>query len=104
MRLNTVATNLLGRWVKGRWWHKNPEYVHPQGGFLSYTSKQLKTLTDVQMQYWAYEDLTGQVVAVTSDGEQEFQKLVFWIIVDGQTRKLQDCSVMPEGWAPEISR
>lgn len=68
--MTTVATNLLGRWVRGRRHWRNPE------------------------------DLEGQVVAVTSDGEGDYEKLKFWVLIDGKPVKLTYATVMPEGWSP----
>lgn len=101
--VNTVATNLIGRWVRGRChWH-NPEYVHPSG-FGDYSKSELKRLSENQRTYWLHKDYTERVVAITSEGSAEFEKLKFWILVDGKPRKLTYATVMPDGWLPSDER
>lgn len=101
--MTTVATNLLGRWVRGRRHWKNPEYVWPKG-YVEYSKSELERLTESQRTYWLHEDLEGQVIAVTSEGIDDDEKLKFWILVDGRPVKLTYATVMPAGWLPNVER
>lgn len=100
--MNTVATNLLGRWVQGRHVFDNPTYVPPREGILNgYSKKELKTLTERQMTMYLADWVEEKVVAVTCDGQGEYAELVFWVLIDGKPRQLDNVTVMPEGWTPD---
>ena len=100
-----VHTSLLGRWAKGTYWYRNPKYVAPAGSFLEYTRKQNKELSEDQKTYWAYNRVHGQIIAVSAEGQGEYQTLRLWILIDGKPCFLDDNAVvMPEGWTPEVPR
>lgn len=100
--MNTVATNLLGRWVRGRWVHLNSKYVPASRGMLDgYTKAELKELTEYQRTRWVYSEVEEKIVAVTSEGSDRYAELKFWVLIDGKSCFLEeDATVMPEGWHP----
>lgn len=102
--MNTVATNLVGRYAKGLFRKKNPDYVAPEGEWGIHTKKQKQTLTDRQMREELYYDVVEQVVAVTTEGSGMYAELVFWALKDGKPRILEAATIMPAGWTPEIPR
>lgn len=98
-----VATNLLGRWVLGVHHWKNPKYVFPEG-YGDYSKKELARLTEEQRTYWLAQQVCEQIVAVTTDGQEDHEKLKFWVLLDGKPRKLTSGTVMPVGWEPKVPR
>lgn len=102
MRMTQVATNLLGRYAKGYFRKKNPDYVKPDDEWGYYSSKQKKTLTNRQMTEEFYYDVTEEVVAVTTEGTGNYAELVIWGLRDGKTTIIEKATVMPAGWQPEL--
>lgn len=107
---NQLESSLVGRWVKGRNTYRNKDYVWPEdrGGLFpsfDYSKKQLKELTKHQMTRLYYEDIEGEVVAVSTEGQGQYQSLRLWILIDGKARYLEEgATIMPAGWVPEIPR
>lgn len=102
--MNTVSTNLIGRWAKGYRRRRNPTYVVPDGDFLTYTRSQRKTLTEEQMTKYVWDEITEKIVAVTCEGSSIYAELVLWILVDGKTGQLEQPTIMPEGWSTPVER
>ena len=97
-----VGTNLLGRWVTGKWVYENADYVYPERGLLDgYSRKEEKTLTKHQMTHYYQKRVTEKIVAVTTESTGQFQTLRFWVLIDGKPEFLQDgATVMPIEWSP----
>jgi hypothetical protein len=92
----SIASNLMGRVAKGHWRSDNPKHVYPDD------REKKKVYGPECDKRYLWHELSGEIVAVTTDSDWGGDKyLVLWVVdADGTPRELdKSAKIMPRGFA-----